>query len=106
MLGRVAQVSISLRLTQFCHYSLVNSGNSKCYRLHDIILNYISESLLETHGTLDLSRTFQIDTEVQPLITTTCYLNPILVQGPVSLEQPAFPLLPPQGVIGPVLRSL
>lgn len=34
------------------------------------------------------------------------YLNSILVQGPVRLEQPAFPLLPPQSVVRPVLRSL
>lgn len=34
------------------------------------------------------------------------YLNSILVQGPVGLKQPAFPLLPPQGMVWPVLRSL
>jgi len=34
------------------------------------------------------------------------YLDAVLVQGPVGLEQPHVPLVPPQGVVRPILGGL
>lgn len=73
-------------------------------------LNHGSEDhTREANGEPDGLHVGQLDTEgfvLWSVAQVSVRLDSILIQSPVSLQQPAALLLPPDGMIGPVLRSL